>query len=131
MIIKRDSYEDLIVAFTEEKLKKRFSLIFAAARDFVKCRELEDYVFIDQLAIKEFIVDYFSDILRLKDFHDIEKTNPTKVASYTAYWIQKRKPLNIIKKIPPEIYSRKPYAKHLNQYFASNLLIGMNYRNEL
>ena len=126
----KSSYKNLIENFTEEKLKKRFSLIYAAAKDFIKCRGLEDYVFIDTVAIKEFMVDYFSDILRLKEFHNIERTNPTKVAAYTAYWIQKRKPLNIIKRIPPEIYQKKPYAKHLNEYFASNLLIGMNYNTK-
>lgn len=39
------------------------------------------------------LIDYYSDIYRLKEFHDIELVRTEKIIAYTVAWIIKRKPL--------------------------------------
>lgn len=42
------------------------------------------------------IIDYFTDIYRLKTFHNIDKVNSHKIHAYTAYWILRRKPIQVL-----------------------------------
>jgi hypothetical protein len=41
------------------------------------------------------VLGYFSDIMRLKDFHKIERVNDLKILAYETSWLLKRKPLQI------------------------------------
>lgn len=43
------------------------------------------------------IMDYFTDITRLKGFHDISKINQDKIIAYECCWLLKRKPIQILK----------------------------------
>ena len=51
---------------------------------------------IAESVLNQAVVDYFADIHRLKNFHHIEAVNYLKIHAYTAYWILRRKPLQII-----------------------------------
>lgn len=42
------------------------------------------------------MLDYYADIFRLKEFHDIQYVRTEKIFAYTAAWIVKRKPLQFI-----------------------------------
>lgn len=41
------------------------------------------------------IMDYFTDVYRLKEFHKIKNINMIKIVAYEVYWILKRKPIQI------------------------------------
>jgi len=43
------------------------------------------------------VVDFFTDVVRIKELHSIKKINKEKIISYTAYWLLKRKPLQAVK----------------------------------
>ncbi len=42
------------------------------------------------------VLDYFTDISRLKHFHKITRTNSFKVISYEISWLLRRKPLQVL-----------------------------------
>ena len=67
----------------------------------------------------EVLLNYFADIHRIKEFHEIEKINNVKISAYLAYWIIRVKPIQVVsfKSEEEETY------KLINEYFAANVLI--------
>lgn len=120
-------YEYLIQEFGEEVLENRFLLIKHAAERSLKDWDIIRYVNISHRAIKNAVIDYFADISRLKNFHEIEKTNFIKVASYTAYWIYKRHPLSVVTDPSIEELKAKPFLHDINEWFCTHLMISMIY----
>jgi len=90
-------YNYLFEEFPEQKIQDRYYYIHAKMQEFIQFYKL-DNVEINDSILGYAILDYFADIYRLKDFHNIEKINKRKILSYEAFWILKRKPLQIIKK---------------------------------
>ena len=114
-------YQYLIDSFGQDKLKERVAFLVETAYFLVKSRNIDKYVIINKRLIKEIVLDYFSDIQRLKEFHEIEKTELSKVAAYTAYWVLKRKPIQIKDELDDETYDTFPLLLDVNEWFASYL----------
>ncbi|MDR0426419.1 MAG: hypothetical protein LBH24_04515 [Clostridiales bacterium] len=58
---------------------------------------LEDKVCVNNDLLHRFILDYFADIARLKDFHKtIKRVSVKKIVAYSVYWFLRRKPVQII-----------------------------------
>lgn len=91
------TYQYLIDTFGEERLHNRYTTIWDYMTEFIKRHHYEEYLKISKNALNQMIIDYFVDIDRLKQFHGIERISTTKIYSYTAFWLIKRKPLMIIK----------------------------------
>lgn len=77
------SYSDILDAFGEEKVKERFLFLLSKARDFIRHLERQEpraagCFTVSRATIEDLILDYFADIKRLKDFHDIERAQPFK-----------------------------------------------------
>lgn len=89
-------YKYLLEEFGEEKITTRYKTIYTYLEDYIKRHNLAEKVIISEGLLNQLILDYFVDIYRLKDFHNIDKINSTKIHSYSAYWLLKRKPLQII-----------------------------------
>ncbi|MES0488431.1 MAG: hypothetical protein ABUK01_00460 [Leptospirales bacterium] len=121
------SYENLIKDFGEECLKNRFLFIYGKARHYIKSANIDNFAVVNEYLIDEILLDYFSDITRLKDFHGIERANPKKVAAYTAYWVSRRKPIQLIKDIDKDTLIKYPQIKWVNENFAISLMITMSY----
>lgn len=62
---------------------------------FIKRNGYDEKVNVADSVLFQAIVDYFTDIYRLKTFHGIDKVNAHKIHAYTAYWILRRKPIQI------------------------------------
>ena len=87
---------DLIQCFGEKKLEERFDSTLSMMETYISKNGLEEQVYVDRLVLANVIIDYFSDIERLKSFHtDIKKVNSEKVISYMSCWILRRKPIQI------------------------------------
>jgi len=98
LILELASCEGILDTFGADKIKQRYDTLFEEACDFININQLSDTVRLERSILADVIIDYFSDIKRLKNFHDkIEKTNSEKVIAYTAYWFLKRKPIQIIR----------------------------------
>lgn len=89
-------YKYLIDEFGEEKIKKRYETMYSYLEDYIERHQLNEQVTISEGLLNQTIIDYFVDIYRLKQFHDIDKVNATKIHAYSAYWLLKRKPLQLI-----------------------------------
>lgn len=91
------TYQHLIDTFGEERIMNRYATLFDYMTEFVKRHNYEENLVISDNALSQMIIDYFVDIDRLKQFHGIERISTTKIYSYTAFWLIKRKPLMIVK----------------------------------
>jgi len=87
--------DDTIEVFGEDKLKARWIALFNEMDLFIKQNELSSLVSVDKFLLSTAILDYFNDIKRLKDFHKIVNTNSIKVTAYNAYWLLRRRPLQV------------------------------------
>ena len=112
------SYEELISAFGEDKIVNRYKTIYEYLSSFIERYKYQDYVVISTDVLNQAIVDYFADILRLKQFHGIERINFLKIHAYSAYWILRRKPLQIIKDNEED-----PNLAFVNEEFVASYLI--------
>ena len=83
----------------EERLEYLFNEIVSIVSKF----DILDYIDLDMGLLMEAIDDYFEDINRMKEFHNIERANVFKIYSYTVYWLLRRKPIQIVnQQIPPQ-----------------------------
>ena len=88
-------YTDVIKRFTKEKIYKRYHRLLLSAQEFIKGMGYNDHVVCNETILMRVVLGYFSDVMRLKEFHDIERTNNIKIQAYEASWLLKRKPLQI------------------------------------
>lgn len=80
-----------------KRVAKRFTYILFKMNLFVEQSNLTNKVEINRRILAGVIHDYFVDTKRAKDFHKIKHTNPEKVYAYLAYWLLRRKPIQVIK----------------------------------
>lgn len=89
-------YEEIIEHFGREKIISRYEAIENLMESFILKYNYQDKVKIADSVLNQAIIDYFMDIHRLKNFHHIDKINYIKIHAYSAYWILRRKPIQII-----------------------------------
>lgn len=88
---------------------------FAIASGYNSADGTINNVYVCESLLEKTVMNYFADIYRLKEFHDIGTANTIKITSYTAYWLVRNKPLQIIT-------DSVDYA-HVNEKFAVFLLL--------
>ncbi|MCH5338051.1 MAG: hypothetical protein J1E03_04655 [Acetatifactor sp.] len=89
-------YEEIIEHFGKDKIISRYGAIESLMESFIQKCNYQDKVKIADSVLNQAIIDYFMDIHRLKNFHHIDKINYVKIHAYSAYWILRRKPIQII-----------------------------------
>jgi hypothetical protein len=80
-----------------DRIVNRYIQILKMFNEFLEKQDLGDSVAINGRILKRTVIDYFIDIVRIKEFHNINNTNNEKIYAYTAYWLLRRKPLQVIK----------------------------------
>ncbi len=90
-----DTYQYLITRFGAETLKKRHRWLAEFTLKWIDQHDYVGKVAAASEIIDHILIDYFVDIDRLKEFTGIELVNETKIYAYMAYWILRRKPLQI------------------------------------
>jgi len=111
-------YSDVLAAFGKDKIEQRYNILYEYLTAFIKRHKYEDKVNIAESVLNQAVVDYFADIHRLKNFHHIEAINFLKIHAYTAYWILRRKPLQIIKDDSQDVE-----LAFVNERFVSSYLL--------
>lgn len=91
-----DNYSDIVSEFGKNKIQERFEDFYVAYEKFISERELKDCVHINGYTLMHAVLDYFTDISRLKKFHQIKRTNSFKITAYEISWLIRRKPLQIL-----------------------------------
>lgn len=89
-------YSELVDSFGQEKIEARYVTLYEYLESFIKRNKYDKNVVIANSVLNQAVVDYFTDIYRLKEFHKIEHINYIKIHAYTAYWLLRRKPLQIV-----------------------------------
>lgn len=90
------SYKYILEEFGEEKVKQRFEYLYNYLMTYIEVKGYSRSVSVCANLLDQAVLDYFVDIKRLKDMHGIEKINDIKIRSYTAYWLWRRRPLQIL-----------------------------------
>lgn len=91
-----DNYDDVVKIFGEDKIAERHATLLDVCTDFIKRKQLDDKVNIDAYLLMHAVMDYFSDIARLKEYTNIKLVNSYKVIAYECYWILRRKPIQVL-----------------------------------
>ena len=91
-----ESYSDIISEFTEKRIQERFQDLYEAYDDFIEKMQLKKVIHINSYTLWHAVLDYFTDISRLKKFHKNERINSFKIMAYELSWLIRRKPLQII-----------------------------------
>jgi len=89
-------YSNVIEKFTEKKIVDRYHRLLVSAHEFIKGMGYNDNVVCNESMLMYAVLGYFSDIMRLKNFHEIERANDIKIFAYETSWLLKRRPLQII-----------------------------------
>mgnify|MGYP003300361729 CR=1 FL=1 len=92
-------YDELVSSVGEELIESRIRQISQEMLDFLKVNELEDVAYIHEMALTHAVMDYLSDVQRLKDYQKIEHINEIKIKAYETFWLLKRKPLQLKKQL--------------------------------
>lgn len=92
-------YLEIINQIGENKINERLCAIHDIYQMFLKESGFEDGtdIILNDRVLMHAILDYFTDITRLKNFHDIKLVNQDKIIAYEVSWILKRKPIQILK----------------------------------
>lgn len=92
-------YDELVSAVGLEVIESRIQQISQEMLDFIEVNKLDQVAYIHQMALTHAIMDYFSDVQRLKDYQQIEHVNEIKIKAYETFWLLKRKPIQLKEQI--------------------------------
>lgn len=128
-INKTDKFKEYIKdSFEINTIEERFKSLVQYYRRFISTFEDEriaNCISINHFALEEAVTSYYVDTKRLKDFHQIYKTNVSKVYGYMSYWLLKCKPLQV--NMSDEDYQTlrdmKEKLSYLNEKFLTGYII--------
>ncbi len=113
-----NDYKDLLSMIDTRDFKTRYSQLKQTAEEFIKNAGFVNTVYCNERILAQVLLDYYTDIMRLKEFHDIKRVRTEKIFAYTIAWIVRRKPLQYVK--DDDIQERDIFV---NERFAAYLLI--------
>lgn len=96
-------YEEIIEHFGKDKIMERYNTLEKYLENFILRSKYKEQVAISYSLLNQAVIDYFADIDRLKNFHHIDKINYIKIHAYSAHWLLRRKPIQIIQDNVEEI----------------------------
>ena len=126
--LKKTIQEELNESFTDDYIYNAGLLVHSLAEKFYNENKLEGKVYFNDDIFENCLLDILVDIARLKHFHDIDLVNYNKLVAYTASWIIKRKPFQLIENGGDKyIYINEKFALslllHAAGFFDSNMKI--------
>ena len=89
------SYDVIVNYFGKETILNRYKYLHDKMKEYIDERKCEDVLCINENILQQTVLDYFTDVYRLKTFHKIGHINKIKIIAYEAYWLLRRKPLQI------------------------------------
>jgi hypothetical protein len=93
----REMYQDVIKEFGAKRISSRMKALLEQIVAIVNWSNVSDKVCINGNLLKYAVLDYFCDMYKLKHFHTtIDNAQVSKIYGYEAYWLIRRKPIQII-----------------------------------
>lgn len=114
-VSREKNYKELIKRVGEEKFEERLKELIASANNFICEAGYENNVECNERIMLCALLDYYADIFRLKDFHNIENVRTEKIIAYTVAWVVRRKPLQYIRNTDEEkdVFVNERFAAYL------------------
>jgi hypothetical protein len=108
----------------KEKIKDRITVHYISFDKYISRQRLKsDTVYLPVTLLYEAIINYYADIERYKHFHEIDRVDRIKIASYETYWFIKMRPIQV-KTVP----KNNAYKYTLiNEYYCANMILGRLY----
>ncbi|MDR3071913.1 MAG: hypothetical protein LBU41_00280 [Clostridiales Family XIII bacterium] len=94
--IEQSSYNYLLESFGKEKLDSRHDFVYELMHHYIETEKIDDKVRINDILLCHAILDYFADVHRIREFHPIDRINEDKIHAYMAYWLLRRKPIQLL-----------------------------------
>ena len=69
------SYEELVNKIGEEIIQNRLMQLDQEMKEFLNVNNLNDIAYVNQMALSHAVMDYFSDIQRLKEYQKLQHVN--------------------------------------------------------
>ena len=94
-----EHYERLLETVGIDKIQKRYEYLYQLISEFIeKFSELgqRGQLKINERILMHCVLEYFEDIEKVKNAHELDHTNSPKVVAYTAYWLLRRHPIQVI-----------------------------------
>ena len=98
-----------------DRIESRHAWLRDQMEDYLRINKNDDCVKVSDDLLDHVIIDYFVDIVRLKEFQGIERVNEAKIYAYLSYWVLRHKPMQI----PVEDSENLVY---INEEFVSDLI---------
>lgn len=118
-------YSEIIEAFGRDKIEERYNSLLEEAIDFIEKMDYSQSIIVDKLSLVYVVLDYFSDILRLKRFHEIDLVAEEKIVAYEVSWLLRRMPFQKIKSNDEAVFVNERFAVSLIlQYMAHSVCDG-------
>ena len=89
-------YEDIVSEFTEQVIKNQYASLYRECTAFLESLGVSDHTRIDKAILTHTVMDYFTDISRMKEFHHVKHISERKALAYETYWILRRKPIQVM-----------------------------------
>lgn len=89
-------FDELIEKIGEDTIKQKIEHFMKLISSFIISLDAEQKLCVNDSVLTYCIMDCFSDLDRLMEFHHINQVNEIKNISYEAKWFLRRKPIQII-----------------------------------
>lgn len=113
------SYKALVDFFGEETIVNRTGFLYQKMTSFIRDNHLEDAAYINEALLRRTVIDYFTDIYRLRTFHGIAAVNRHKIIAYTVFWLLRRQPIQLREGAPDTdeyVFANENFAAVLIAY---------------
>lgn len=89
-------YTSLIEEIGIEKINDRYNFLHAEIDAFINRLQASEKLKINERVLMHSVLEYFEDIGKVKSAHKLEHANGYKVMAYSAYWLLRRQPIQIL-----------------------------------
>jgi len=113
--------------YSDDDIAIRFRDLLRYLQKFITFEKQAQNIDIDMDLLKKAVIDYFVDTVRIKEFHDIPKTRTEKIYAYTAYWLLKRKPIQIKRDFEGSLFINELF---ISAYLLNGMLTEKNLTSE-
>ena len=112
---KHSTYRNLVQGADAITVRDRFDNIYNRLNEFIVSENLTKKVKISITNLEQVLVAYFDDINRIKSFHNINRVNDIKIHAYEAFWLLRKKPLQVLEDFD--------YCEAINEKFVSFFIV--------
>lgn len=111
------TYTEMVERIGENRLHEKFVELRASINHFIEEAGYAETAECNDRILMNLLLDYFADISRNKNFHEVEWTRTEKSFAYLIYWIVRRKPIQFTR------YSEEERDIYVNERLAAFLML--------